>query len=208
MNFGETLTYWYLRLNGFFPLANFVVHRGEQGNRPGGDVDFVAIRFPYAFEEIGGREEDWDLEVFQHWEMPIREAIAGLIVEVKTGHFDRNDLLTSFSEIRISYALSRMGFGPHQELGQVASELANAPLVRYGDPSIFIAKVLISVRQPAAKDLPPFFHLPLEHVSMFIENRMEKYIDRKRGERIYFPSDLLQYVIWRREVSGNPHAAS
>jgi len=53
MNFGETLTYWYLRLNGFFPLANFVVHRGEQGNRPGGDVDFVAIRFHMRLKRSG-----------------------------------------------------------------------------------------------------------------------------------------------------------
>lgn len=27
MNYGETLAYWYLRLNGFFLLNNFVVHR-------------------------------------------------------------------------------------------------------------------------------------------------------------------------------------
>jgi hypothetical protein len=26
MNYGETLTYWYLRLNGFFLLRNFVLH--------------------------------------------------------------------------------------------------------------------------------------------------------------------------------------
>ncbi len=26
MNYGETLAYWYLRLNGFFPLRNFVLH--------------------------------------------------------------------------------------------------------------------------------------------------------------------------------------
>jgi hypothetical protein len=26
MNSSEELAYWYLRLNGFFPLTNFVVH--------------------------------------------------------------------------------------------------------------------------------------------------------------------------------------
>jgi hypothetical protein len=26
MNYGETLAYWYLRLNGFFLLQNFVLH--------------------------------------------------------------------------------------------------------------------------------------------------------------------------------------
>ncbi len=26
MNYGETIAFWHLRLNGFFPLANLVVH--------------------------------------------------------------------------------------------------------------------------------------------------------------------------------------
>lgn len=26
-NYGEAWAYWYLRLNGFFPLDNFVVHK-------------------------------------------------------------------------------------------------------------------------------------------------------------------------------------
>ena len=29
MNFAEELVYWYLRLNGFFPITNFVLHRDE-----------------------------------------------------------------------------------------------------------------------------------------------------------------------------------
>ena len=203
MNFGETLAYWYLRLNGFFPLSNFVVHRGEKGERSGADVDFIAIRFPHVFEEIGGREEDWDRDVFEQWAIPITEVIVGLIVEVKTGRFNRADLLVSFSDDRIRYALSRMGFKRHQELDELVSKLAAAPLVGCGDPQGVLAKVLISARNPTGNDLPPFFRLPLDHVTRFIENRMDKYIDRKSGERIYFPSDLIQYVIWRREVLGN-----
>jgi hypothetical protein len=29
MNSSEELAYWYLRLNGFFPLTNFVIHRHQ-----------------------------------------------------------------------------------------------------------------------------------------------------------------------------------
>lgn len=29
MNSSEELAYWYHRLNGFFPLTNFVVHRHQ-----------------------------------------------------------------------------------------------------------------------------------------------------------------------------------
>ena len=32
MNFAEQLVYWYLRLNGFFPITNFVLHHGAEQN--------------------------------------------------------------------------------------------------------------------------------------------------------------------------------
>ncbi len=33
MNYAETLAYWYLRLNGFFPLKNFVLHSSRLEER-------------------------------------------------------------------------------------------------------------------------------------------------------------------------------
>jgi hypothetical protein len=69
MNYGETLAYWYLRLNGFFPLRNFVLHplNGSEANdRYTADSDLLAIRFPYVYEEIGGQPEDWDSR-FSSW---------------------------------------------------------------------------------------------------------------------------------------------
>lgn len=57
MNWSEELTSWYLRLNGFFPLTNFVVHR-QQNVLYRSDIDVLAVRPPHVFEEIGGQEYD------------------------------------------------------------------------------------------------------------------------------------------------------
>ena len=46
MNFGETLAYWYLRLNGFIPMRNFVLHRAGIQAPQSADTDLLAIRFP------------------------------------------------------------------------------------------------------------------------------------------------------------------
>lgn len=68
MNFAEELAYWYLRLNGFFLLQNFILHHlGEGPQRGTADSDLLAIRFPYVYEQIGGREQDWDRERFTAW---------------------------------------------------------------------------------------------------------------------------------------------
>ena len=45
MNYGETLAYWYLRLNGFFLLRNFVLHplhESEANDRYTADSDLLA----------------------------------------------------------------------------------------------------------------------------------------------------------------------
>lgn len=55
-NFGEELVYWYLRLNGFFIINNFVLHHDTASRTS--DADLLAVRFPYVYEDIGGREED------------------------------------------------------------------------------------------------------------------------------------------------------
>lgn len=46
MNYGEELTYWYLRLNGFFPISRYMIHRTEEGRHPS-DRDLLAVRFPH-----------------------------------------------------------------------------------------------------------------------------------------------------------------
>src|SRR5258708_7807056 len=45
----EQLGYWYLRLNGFLTITNFIVHP-DQGRNQETDVDLLAVRFPYRAE--------------------------------------------------------------------------------------------------------------------------------------------------------------
>jgi len=45
----EALGYWFLRLNGFLTIPNFVVHPDE-GSNQGTDVDVMGVRFPYRSE--------------------------------------------------------------------------------------------------------------------------------------------------------------
>jgi hypothetical protein len=47
----EQLAYWYLRLNGFLTIQNFVVHPDRGGNQET-DVDVLGVRFPYRAENL------------------------------------------------------------------------------------------------------------------------------------------------------------
>lgn len=66
-NYGETVAYWYLRLNGFFPLTRFVLHRNEETIAHSADCDLLAIRMPHTYEVVGGNKIDWDNDRFEEW---------------------------------------------------------------------------------------------------------------------------------------------
>ena len=88
MNYGETNAYWYLRLNGFFLIENFVVHRTEEIAHSS-DIDLMGVRLPYVFEEVGGQANDWDESLIEELNPQI---MTGVICEVKTGGYEEKDL--------------------------------------------------------------------------------------------------------------------
>ncbi len=101
MNFGESLAYWYFRLNGFFPLNNFVLHRQGLGSEQNADADLLAVRFPHVHERIGGVEDDWDNDVFNRFNFQHDRQTVCVIAEVKTGRHNGSDLSRAFQTDRL-----------------------------------------------------------------------------------------------------------
>src|SRR3990170_7441706 len=100
-NYGEELGYWYLRLNGYFPITNFVIHQSEDIEYPT-DCDILGVRFPHVYEEIGGQRHDWDEALMS--QVDFNEPVA-VICEVKTGDLGAKPV---FSQEKISYAVQRL----------------------------------------------------------------------------------------------------
>lgn len=192
-NFAETMVYWYLRLNGFFPLTNFVLHKKSQHSYTA-DCDILAVRFPHVFETVGGQADDWD-KWFQHNGFALEKEITGLIVEVKTSpHLGSEAVKRAFSKDRLLYALERTGFWPQKECHRIAGKLHAG--AAYKTEVYHVAKLLISNSVPVGEDLPPCFQLRLNDVNSFIQARMQKYDFRKAPDRMFFPDDLIQYLAW------------
>lgn len=198
-NFGETLTYWYLRLNGFFPLTNFVLHRHDL-NRNGiqhrADADLLAIRLKHVYEPIGGQTEDWD-DWFQDNGLQLADKVIGLMVEVKTGRFNASHIKKSFSKERLTYGIQRLGFYDHTSptIQHKVESLQQFPVVT--SDYYQIAKLLVTRETVEREDLPPCLHITLPHIENFISHRMRKYAREKEGSRFFFPDDLIQYFAWK-----------
>jgi hypothetical protein len=199
MNYGETLAYWYLRLNGFFPLRNFVLHRLQQpnGRRENADVDLLAIRFPFVHERYGDindenelRDDDWDSKL-KDLLPDLTTAITGLIVEVKTS--DPGDL-SSFENRRMRADIERLGFFAEKEvIDKVMTNLAKEKVV--AEEKYRVGKLLVS----EDKREGAWINLTIEEIDGFICHRMKKYSDPKYAARHMFHDDIIQYIIWREK---------
>lgn len=74
----EQLALWYLRLNGYLTVSNFVLHPDTPGSERT-DADLLAVRLPYSREVAGTTMERDDTLVRQD------ERIDFIIAEVKSG---------------------------------------------------------------------------------------------------------------------------
>lgn len=197
MNYGETLVYWYLRLNGFFPLVDFVLHRHDETITHSADCDVLAVRHPHTYEVIGGQTTDWDPKL-SAMGISLCDRIIGIIVEVKTGHDStdsRENIRRSFGNNRTRYAVQRLGFWPQENTAHIADVLNTE--VSYQDDTFQVFKVLVADNMPPVEQPEKWKQLSLKDVEKFIVERFKKYQDQKHPDRLRFPSDLMQYMIWK-----------
>jgi hypothetical protein len=189
-NYGEVLTYWYLRLNGFFPITNFVLHQGEN-RKYSGDCDLLAVRFPYVSEEIGGQNLDWDQDLLKDLGSNVDRPV-GLIVEVKTGQFTQADLIKSFSEDTLTYAIKRIGLVEEEEVPSLVAELMNRPKLIKDD--FILAKLAVLGKSPRDGNENPFIIKDIHKLDKFIRDRIKEYETTKRADRMFFSDPLIQYL--------------
>ena len=121
MNYGEEYACWYLRLNGFFPIQNFVIHKSSQVTHSS-DCDILAVRPPYVYEEIGGKQKDWDGLLINKLNF---KCTIGVVCEVKTGNYDLN----IFKPEYLRHSVGRLGFVDKAKIDKVTHELETSPIV-------------------------------------------------------------------------------
>jgi hypothetical protein len=199
MNFAEELVYWYFRLQGFFPLRNWVVHRDDEV-RHAADADLLALRLPGAYEVVGGLQTVAERERFKQWGVDLHRDTVGFLVEVKAGHLPgrvREGVEIAFSPPRVRAAVRRLGLWSQRDADGVAAALVELPL--YRDGNTVAAKLLVSRNRPRREPVFPYLHLRLSDAAAFVKATMAQNMDAKAEARHFFPSDLLQYIIWERE---------
>lgn len=211
MNFGETIAYWYFRLNGFLLLTNFVVHRQRdledavndhrQRERRDADIDLLAVRFPHAFESIGGQPDDWDNERFVRWQLKHLDNTVCVICEVKAGSYAGVEVAKSFSNPRLDMALQRIGVLSRNMYANVLPDLRKNGIAWHGE--FTFAKVLVadSDKCTSRARMPVCHQLELKDAVKFIRRRLRKYSDPKKATKMRFGDHLMQFLASEAGIS-------
>jgi hypothetical protein len=181
-NFAERIAYWYLRLNGFFMVENFVHHENEE--RHGADADILAMRLPGARERIDDREvtcDNWE----QRFGFELERHPIAVIVQVKGGG---GDVSAAFRPDRLRDAARRFGGFDDAQVEEIAMSEQQSLLVNHWR----VTKLVIGT---AAYRTAHF--ISLSDAWRFVRDRFREFHDRKRGDWDHFPDALVQFLAWR-----------
>lgn len=168
----EALGYWYLRLNGFLTIPNFVVHP-DSGSEQGTDVDVLGVRFPYRKENRG--RPMMDSEQFRRH----RDKTYVALAEIKTGVCKLNGPWTQPELENMQRVLSSLGmFLPHEiefaaktiyETGHFKNQLYYVSMVCFG----------AEPRAEYEERYPEVPQILWREVKEFIFERFQKYRNEK-----------------------------
>lgn len=190
-NYGEELVYWYFRLNGFIPMADFVLHGDDALHSS--DCDLIAVRFPHVYEAVGGQDNDWDDELLRALGHDGQKILA-VFVQVKAGDDDgrRPAEIRDYFSRHLRYLVKRLGFWPPEEADRVADEFDQRAVLPTDHVSL--SKVAILRDRQNRRREPQWLELPLEHIIHFIMERMTKYAPDKFTDRMFFPDSVIQLL--------------
>ncbi len=175
----ERLAYWFLRLNGFMTIYNFVVHP-EEADEHGcynqrTDVDVMGVRFPYRQENR--KRPMVDDENFRN-----HQGVQLVLAETKSNACALNKAWREPSRENMEMALSAAGVLPPARIAEVAAELYRVGI--WTDAQLCVRWVFFGAKRNATlgREFPAVPQLTWNHqVLPFVFSRFNEYRYEKRA---------------------------
>lgn len=187
----EDIAYWYLRLNGFLCLRNFLVH-GDRRGEDRTEIDVVGVRFQYRREHLSKPmpDDDW-----------IEHAQRTIVVfcDANKGAYDFNRAWSNQRRRIMESFLALVGVIPDKLWDRVARELYDNGRSE-PDPNLLVTALLIhhdpqqqvSLRWKAAKVVQ------VERALQFIHRQFKAYDVIERSHEQWEPSGHSLWHLYDR----------
>lgn len=174
----EKLAYWYLRLNGYLQIENFVVHPGGRGGQRT-DADLLGVRFPHRAERLIDDPDDVmadDLETLGS----DGRAVDVVIAEVKRGQrCVLNGPWTKPEGQNIDRVLAAIGCLPPQSIGPAATALYRTGLYAGDGLRVRLIAFGMSYNTELADRYQLVAQIVWNQVIEFVWKRLRRYLRQK-----------------------------
>jgi hypothetical protein len=176
----EDLAIWYLRLNGFFTIKNFVVHP-EKGPSQKTEIDALAIRLPHRAEGLTDDDEMVDDSIILSISNDDKNPLL-LIAEVKKGKCEINETWENREKENMERFLKAIGCTPKENNQIVADALYDVGIHR-GDYTISLICFGKEKNIELKRNKPEITQILWNDVLGFIYDRFKKYTIRKSSHK-------------------------
>ena len=166
----ERLAYWYLRLNGFLTIQNFIVHP-DTGREQRTDADILGVRFPYRAELRPQPMADDGLF--------IKDNPYIIIAEVTRGRCKLNGPWTEPQKENLQRVLRAIGAFSEQEIEIVARAVYKSGMFSSDSYHLTLACFGKDFNSSINRDFPAVPQILWDNILEFIYNRFRKYPDQK-----------------------------
>jgi len=118
----EEVGVFYLRLNGFFTIPNFAIHRDSVHHHLRTEADVVGVRFPFGMEHSNGERMRDDPVIV---DLAAKKRLFAL-VEIKSGLCEINGpwKIEEGGAENLAYVIKRMGLARVRQIAPIADSLA------------------------------------------------------------------------------------
>ena len=168
----EKLAYWYLRLNGFLTIQNFIVHP-DTGSNQRTDADILGVRFPLRAELKPNPMVDDDPFV------QIKDRPYIIIAEVKRSTCGLNGPWTEPAKEDLQKVLRAVGAFQEDQVETVAKAIYTSGTFSNSSYYFTLACFGGAVNDDIGKNFPNIPQIAWDKVLTFIYNRFRKYRDEK-----------------------------
>lgn len=166
----ENLAYWYLRLNGFLTIPNFIVHP-EKGNLQRTDIDIIGLRFPFR-EELEGMMDDKAFSDYS--DKPVI-----VITEVKIGRCVLNGSWRDPQKKNMESVLQAVGAFKKETIEEVAENLYKKGVYDGNQYKVVLVCIGKDVSQEISAKYSAVPQITWRQVSNFIYSRFKSFERQK-----------------------------
>jgi hypothetical protein len=184
----ERLAYWYLRLNGFLLLEDYVIHP-DRGAEQRTDADLLGIRLRHRLELLEEPMEDDRL-------VADCQTLCNVIIgEVKRGRCGLNGPWTNHEDLNINRVLRAIGCFAPRATSAAADELYRCG--RYVRGSI-TCRLLAFGNEKGKLAIPAVPQILFRDMIQFIHRRFRKYKRQKSSVGMWAPDGQQLRVLAER----------